>query len=115
MRLLTNEKLPDEESDFFELLSCYFPKIYDVKYLMKSCKNLKGGLQEVADQLKLERVGVQHQAGSDSFITGSSFFKIKEEFFDNQIDDEKYCGNLYGLGNTYPTNGNGFNVMETSQ
>ena len=53
MRLLTNEKLPDEESDFFELLSCYFPKIYDVKYLMKSCKNLKGGLQEVADQLKV--------------------------------------------------------------
>jgi hypothetical protein len=26
-------------------LKIYFPNVYDVKYLMKSCKNLKGGLQ----------------------------------------------------------------------
>ncbi|KAJ3117334.1 hypothetical protein HDU96_007124 [Phlyctochytrium bullatum] len=30
----------------------FFPAIYDVKYLMKSCKNLKGGLQDVADDLQ---------------------------------------------------------------
>ena len=53
LRLLTNQKLPDEEAEFYNILSCFFPKIYDVKYLMKSCKNLKGGLQEVADQLKV--------------------------------------------------------------
>ena len=34
-----------EEKDFFSLLRLYFPAIYDVKYLMKSCKRLKGGLQ----------------------------------------------------------------------
>lgn len=45
---------------------------------MKLCKNLKGGLQEVADQLELRRVGPQHQAGSDSHLTGMAFFKIKE-------------------------------------
>jgi CCR4-NOT transcription complex subunit 7/8 len=45
---------------------------------MKSCKKLKGGLQEVADQLELERVGPQHQAGSDSLLTGAAFFKMKE-------------------------------------
>lgn len=45
---------------------------------MKSCKNLKGGLQEVAEQLELERVGPQHQAGSDSLLTGAAFFKMKE-------------------------------------
>lgn len=48
------------------------------QYLMKSCKNLKGGLQEVAEQLELERVGPQHQAGSDSLLTGAAFFKMKE-------------------------------------
>ena len=47
LRLLTCQNLPAEESDFFELLRLYFPKVYDVKYIMKSCKNLKGGLQEV--------------------------------------------------------------------
>lgn len=45
---------------------------------MKSCKNLKGGLQEVADQLELERIGPQHQAGSDSLLTGAAFFKMRE-------------------------------------
>lgn len=49
-----------------------------LQYLMKSCKNLKGGLQEVADQLDLARVGPQHQAGSDSLLTGMAFFKMKE-------------------------------------
>ena len=47
LRLLTCQNLPVEESEFFDLLRLYFPKVYDVKYIMKSCKNLKGGLQEV--------------------------------------------------------------------
>ena len=78
LKLLTDQNLPAEEGDFFELLRIYFPTIYDVKYLMKSCKNLKGGLQEVADQLELRRVGPQHQAGSDSLLTGMAFFKMRE-------------------------------------
>ena len=53
LRALTNQKLPENETDFFQLLSIFFSKVYDVKYLMKSCKSLKGGLQEVADQLKV--------------------------------------------------------------
>lgn len=83
LKTLTNHHLPQEESEFFELLRIYFPTIYDVKYLMKSCKNLKGGLQEVADQLELERVGPQHQAGSDSLLTGVAFFKMREVRFFN--------------------------------
>lgn len=45
---------------------------------MKSCKNLKGGLQEVAEQLEIQRVGPQHQAGSDALLTGMVFFKMRE-------------------------------------
>ena len=55
LSILTNINLPDGETEFFELLKIYFPNIYDVKYLMKSCKNLKGGLQEVADMLEVNR------------------------------------------------------------
>lgn len=41
IKILSNANLPEEEVDFFEILRLYFPVIYDVKYLMKSCKNLK--------------------------------------------------------------------------
>ncbi|XP_039668758.1 CCR4-NOT transcription complex subunit 7 isoform X1 [Perca fluviatilis] len=109
VKILSNANLPEEEVDFFEILRLYFPVIYDVKYLMKSCKNLKGGLQEVAEQLELERIGPQHQAGSDSLLTGMAFFKMREMFFEDHIDDAKYCGHLYGLGSgsAYVQNGTG--------
>ena len=51
LKVVTCEALPEDESLFQELLHLYFPCIYDIKYLMKSCKNLRGGLQEVADTL----------------------------------------------------------------
>lgn len=41
VKLLTDARLPEEEHEFFQILNLFFPAIYDVKYLMKSCKNLK--------------------------------------------------------------------------
>ncbi|XP_039299136.1 CCR4-NOT transcription complex subunit 7-like [Nilaparvata lugens] len=106
LRILINQPLPEQEAEFFDWLKLYFPKIYDVKYLMKSCKNLKGGLQEVAEQLEIQRVGPQHQAGSDSLLTGMAFFKMREMFFEDNVDDNKYCGHIYGLGMSFAMNGN---------
>lgn len=98
LSILTNQNLPECETEFFENLKLYFPNVYDLKYLMKSCKNLKGGLQEVADMLEVERIGPQHQAGSDSLLTGLAFFKMTEIYFEDELDDSKYLGHLYGLG-----------------
>jgi hypothetical protein len=53
LKILTCKPLPAEESDFFDLLRTFFPNIYDIKYLMKSCKNLKGGLNDLAEDLKV--------------------------------------------------------------
>ncbi|KAJ8385426.1 hypothetical protein AAFF_G00189520 [Aldrovandia affinis] len=113
VKLLTDSRLPEEEHEFFQILNLFFPAIYDVKYLMKSCKNLKGGLQEVADQLELKRIGRQHQAGSDSLLTGMAFFRMKELFFEDNIDDAKYCGRLYGLGSGSTQSQNG--ISSSSQ
>lgn len=101
LKLLTCTPLPAEETEFFELVHLYFPCIYDIKYMMKSCKNLKGGLNELAEDLEIERIGPQHQAGSDSLLTSATFFKMKKAFFENQIDDSKYMGILYGLTSSY--------------
>ncbi|KAJ1911258.1 CCR4-NOT core DEDD RNase subunit [Tieghemiomyces parasiticus] len=90
LKVLICQQLPADEQGFFELLSTYFPHIYDIKYLMRSCKNLKGGLQEVADDLSVPRIGPQHQAGSDSLLTSATFFKMRQTFFDDKIDDDKY-------------------------
>ena len=49
-KLLTIESLPTTE-DAFSLLKIWFPTVYDIKSLMRAPKALKGGLQEVADNL----------------------------------------------------------------
>lgn len=105
LKLLTDQNLPADESEFFELLRIYFPTIYDVKYLMKSCKNLKGGLQEVAEQLELRRVGPQHQAGSDSHLTGMAFFKMREvcDQVDFTLALDKCGTNLFWRRDEYDT------------
>ncbi len=53
LKILTCKPLPAQEEEFFELLLAYFPCIYDIKYLMKSCKSLKGGLNELANDLEV--------------------------------------------------------------
>jgi len=100
LKVLNCQALPKEEAEFFEQLKTYFPCIYDIKYLMKSCENLRGGLQKVAETLQVERIGPQHQAGSDSLLTAATFFKMRASFFENKIDDDKFLGVLFGLGQT---------------
>jgi len=72
-----------------------------VKYLIKYCENINGGLEHVARLLGLKRLGPQHQAGSDALLTGAVFFHIKKHFFDNSFDDTKHMGVLYGLGQNF--------------
>ncbi|KAM0745782.1 CAF1-domain-containing protein [Meredithblackwellia eburnea MCA 4105] len=102
LKIVSCSPLPSTESEFFELLRIWFPRIWDIKYLMKSCKTLKGGLQEVADDLQVPRIGPQHQAGSDSLLTAATFFKMRQRFFEGTID-VRYMGVLYGLNSSTST------------
>lgn len=96
LKLLTCRNLPDTQAGFFNLIHMYFPMLYDIKYLMKFCNSLHGGLNKLAELLDVERIGICHQAGSDSLLTCCTFMKLKENFFSGSL--EKYSGVLYGLG-----------------
>lgn len=96
LKILTCSNLPDSQEGFFDLIRTYFPRVYDIKHLMRFCNSLHGGLNKLAELLELERVGICHQAGSDSLLTACAFKKLKESFFNGTPD--RYAGVLYGLG-----------------
>ncbi|XP_047314666.1 probable CCR4-associated factor 1 homolog 7 [Impatiens glandulifera] len=96
LKVLTCQNLPETQAGFFELINMYFPVLYDIKHLMKFCNSLHGGLNKLAELLEVERVGICHQAGSDSLLTATTFRKLKENFFSGSLD--MYAGVLYGLG-----------------
>ena len=99
LKVCTGAPLPADEAEFFQLLRLFFPTLYDIKYLMKFCNNLHGGLNKLAETLDVERIGPQHQAGSDSLLTCATFLKLVEKMFSNSLKSlDAHLGVLYGLG-----------------
>lgn len=95
LKILTCQNLPETQERFFDLIKIYFPTVYDIKHMMRFCNHLHGGLNKLAELLEVERVGISHQAGSDSLLTSCTFMKLKESVFHGST--EKYAGVLYGL------------------
>jgi len=83
--------------------------VYDIKHLMQARgNNFNGGLNDLADMLQVVRIGPQHQAGSDSLLTGQIFFEMRQRYFEGKIDDALYLGQVWGLNGNGPaplTNG----------
>jgi CCR4-NOT transcription complex subunit 7/8 len=96
LKILTNESLPKNRTEFLKLIEIYFPHFYDVKYLNLFSGNFTGGLNKLAERLQVERIGKLHQAGSDSLLTLSVFEKLKKFYFDGFIE-KKFKGILFGL------------------
>lgn len=98
IKILNGQNLPEEESSFYNLLSIYFPAFYDVKYMAREIENLKGGgLNKIAYDLNVRRIGPQHQAGSDSLLTLATYFKLKGSYLKN-APEHRHANVLYGIG-----------------
>lgn len=106
IKVLTAQALPADEADFFDLLQTFFPALYDIKLMMRVGRSLKGGLQDLADDLGIVRVGQQHQAGSDALLTAQVFFKLRDTFFANKEKCESFLGQLFGLSGGTGVSGN---------
>ncbi|KAJ0536827.1 putative poly(A)-specific ribonuclease [Helianthus annuus] len=81
---------------FGELLMSSGIVLNDSVYWVTFHSGLHGGLNKLAQLLEVERIGICHQAGSDSLLTSCTFRKLIENFFSGSL--EKYAGVLYGLG-----------------
>ena len=84
LKTLTLQKLPETQNGFYQLLRLYFPVFYDLKHIVRGLDQYRGGLNRIAEELGIKRIGRTHQGGSDSLVTLEAFIKIKNEYFDEE-------------------------------
>ena len=127
MKMMLCQPLPDNETNFHDFVRTFFPSLFDIKFILKhtGAKNTvnnnqplsqeaqqmmqrimtKAGLQDIAEELAVSRIGQAHQAGSDSLLTGQVYFKMREKIFNGQIDESVYSGQVWGLNAQMPNPG----------
>lgn len=120
VKIMWQQPLPNDETEYRRLVNIFFPRLIDVKFLLRhahkraqagiltqSATNVmtnlgtKSGLQDLAEELGCQRIGTQHTAGSDAWLTGLVFWKMKEKMLDGQIPEE-LNGEMWGLTGVGP-------------
>ena len=52
--MLNGQNLPDDETGFYNLLTTYFPFLYDIKYMIRDIDSMKGsGLNKIASDINV--------------------------------------------------------------
>lgn len=103
LKIITGLPLPETEIFFFENMKLYFPHYYDIRYLVRYTENFRCSLNKLGQELNINRIGAQHQAGSDSIITSEIFCKLKSEIYSEEdIRGDKNI--LFGLGSNNEDN-----------
>ena len=121
VKLLSDKQLPVDELDFRNLVKIYFPKLWDIKFLLRHAQRSmapqnrltasatavlntlgqKSGLQDLANELRCTRVGAAHTGGSDAWLTGDVFWAMRSKIFDGQLPEDM-ADQIYGLHGVGP-------------
>lgn len=96
IKMLTGNLMQEKEEDFYRFMNALFPIFYDLKYLIRSTDYVRKGLQEISNDLGVNREGTAHQAGSDALLTSLAFFKSLDVFLKKE-DIQSMTSKLYGI------------------
>ncbi|CAA7041756.1 unnamed protein product [Microthlaspi erraticum] len=96
VKSLTGEALPATAERYATCVERTLSSVFDLKVMAGRCLGLSSriGLEGLANELRLSRVGTAHHAGSDSELTARVFAKIAP----NCRNLEESEGFIYGLG-----------------
>ena len=110
VKVLTCDHLPHKMDQFVDLLSTYFPTLYDLKWITHvihrqgieeaedgGMRVKDKGLEDLAESLGVARVGRAHQAGSDSLITSRAFFALVKAYLPGLLNGNAGVMELRGL------------------
>lgn len=97
VKVLTNNLLPRTEAEFCAEMKLFFPVVYDLKVMTQT----KGGLSKLADDHKVHRHGIMHQAGSDSLLTVETFQTYVDTVLNGKLDTT-YLNTIAGLKSDWP-------------
>ncbi|KAK2964220.1 putative CCR4-NOT transcription complex subunit 7 [Blattamonas nauphoetae] len=94
IKLLTNDTLPSTEELFTKKLRLFFPVVNDIKIILQT----KRSLNHLAKEYGVERIGTNHQAGSDSAVTLSVYQEVMKSRSLTEPDERDYNGFISGIG-----------------
>jgi CCR4-NOT transcription complex subunit 7/8 len=97
LKIVTAQLLPEKVESFVCDLDLFFKNYFDIRYLTQNQENFRGSLNKLAYDLNVDRLGSQHQAGSDSLVTSKCFFKLRDLGYINEEDIMKGRNQIYCL------------------
>lgn len=100
LRITTASSLAADEDEFREMVGYYFPKFYDIRYMLFLSKPKitfsKLSLEAIADEFGISRSNNPKHAGNDALLTLTLFWEIASQLFDGHIE-EAGQSNLFAL------------------
>ena len=117
IKLLSDNALPEDQNDFFDQVRTFFPKLWDIKFLLRHAQRQRlqnrlssegsriidslgqrSGLQDLAEELGCQRVGQAHTGGSDAWLTGAVFWAMRNKIFNGSLEElADQSDQIYGL------------------